>query len=240
MTNRDHYPGTDLPIGRPVDPTPAPRPQRIRLEGRFVALEPLQGGAHADSLYDYASGPDREALWVYLPDGPPTDPETFRASIEKKAASEDPLFYAVIDKASGRAVGHASLLRIDPKNRVIEVGYILYTPALQRTPGATEAMYLLASYVFDELGYRRYEWKCNDLNAPSKHAAVRLGFSFEGVFRNHMIVKGRNRDTAWFAMLDSEWPRRKAAFERWLAPENFDAQGRQIVALSALNGVGSS
>jgi RimJ/RimL family protein N-acetyltransferase len=240
MTNREYPPGAELPIGRPVDSKPAARPQRIRLEGRFVTLMPLEAATHSDAMFDSASAAEREALWLYLPDEPAPDRDTFRAYVERKAASEDPLFYAVVDKASGRAVGHASLLRIDTANRTIEVGYILYTPALQRTPGATEAMYLLATYVFDELGYRRYEWKCNDLNAPSKHAAVRLGFSFEGVFRHHMIVKGRNRDTAWFAMLDSEWPRRKAAFLRWLAPENFDAQGRQILALSALNGVGSS
>ena len=127
-------------------------------------------------------------------------------------------------------------MRVDATHRVIEVGNILYTPAMQRTIGATEAQYLFARYVFDDLGYRRYEWKCNDLNAPSKRAALRLGFAFEGVFRQHMIVKGRNRDTAWFSMLDSEWPARRAAFERWLAPENFDAAGRQKISLSSLNG----
>ena len=151
-----------------------------------------------------------------------SDLDEFRANIEAKARSTDPLFFAVIDNASGRAVGYQTFMRIDAANRVIEVGNILYTPAMQRTAGATEAQYLFARYVFEELGYRRYEWKCNALNAPSRRAAERFGFTFEGIFRQHMIVKGRNRDTAWFAMLDSEWPARKAAYERWLTPENFD------------------
>ena len=141
------------------------------------------------------------------------------------------VFFAIVDKPSGRAVGYASLMRIDVTNRVIEVGNILYTPALQRTAGATEAMYLLARYVFEELGYRRYEWKCNALNEPSRKAALRLGFTFEGIFRQHFIVKGRNRDTAWFSMLDSEWPAIKADFEHWLDPANFDAAGRQKTPL---------
>ena len=141
----------------------------------------------------------------------------------------------MIDNASGGPVGYQTLMRIDAANRVIEIGNVLYTPAMQRTIGATEAQYLFAAYVFDTLGYRRYEWKCNDLNAPSKRAAQRLGFTFEGVFRQHLIVKGRNRDTAWFSMLDSEWPLRRAAFERWLAPDNFDAAGRQRVSLANLN-----
>jgi RimJ/RimL family protein N-acetyltransferase len=152
------------------------------------------------------------------------------------AKSEDPLFFTILDNASASAVGYAAYLRIEPAHRVIEVGHILYTPRLQRTVGATEAMYLMARHVFEELGYRRYEWKCNALNAPSRSAALRLGFTFEGVFRQHMIIKGRNRDTAWFSMLDSEWPARKAAFERWLDPSNFDAQGGQKRSLSALPG----
>ena len=153
----------------------------------------------------------------------------------ERARSEDPLFFAMLEKSSGDAVGYAAFMRIEPAHRVIEVGSILFTPRLQRTVGATEAMYLMARYVFEDLGYRRYEWKCNALNAPSRRAALRLGFTFEGIFRQHMIVKGRNRDTAWFSMLDSEWPKRKAAFERWLDPANFDANGRQRVSLSALN-----
>ena len=144
-----------------------------------------------------------------------------------------PLFFAIVDKASGRALGYQSLMRIDPANGVIEVGNILYTPALQRTIGATEAQYLFAQYIFGELGYRRHEWKCNALNAPSRRAALRFGFAFEGVFRQHMIVKGRNRDTAWYSIIDADWPARRAGFERWLAPDNFDAQGRQKTNLAA-------
>ncbi len=147
------------------------------------------------------------------------------------------MFFAVIDKASGAPVGYQTLMRIDAANRAIEIGNVLYTPTMQRTIGATEAQYLFAAYVFDTLGYRRYEWKCNDLNGPSKRAAVRLGFTFEGVFRQHLIVKGRNRDTAWFSMLDGDWPLRRAAFERWLSPDNFDAGGKQRISLSSLNAV---
>ena len=144
----------------------------------------------------------------------------------------DPFYYAVID-TSGRALGLATLMEIRPEHRSIEVGHIVYSPALQRTPLATEAQYLLAGYIFDTLGYRRYEWKCNALNSASRRAALRLGFTFEGILRQHMIAKGRNRDTAYFSMLESEWPARKAAFERWLAPENFDKQGRQKTRLNA-------
>jgi RimJ/RimL family protein N-acetyltransferase len=152
------------------------------------------------------------------------------------------MFFAIVDNASGDAVGYAALMRIDTKNRVIEVGGIMYSPRLQRTPGGTEAMYLLARYVFDDLGYRRYEWKCNALNAPSRGAALRYGFIFEGIFRQHMIVKGRNRDTAWFSMLDSEWPARKQAFEQWLRPANFDEDGIQKSRLgdSAVRVTGNS
>ena len=216
---------TGLPIGVAVDAAPALPPQRVRLAGRLVALEPLDAAVHAASLYALSQAD--AALWTYMPEGPFADAAAFHGYVAAKAQSADPLFFAIIELASGRAVGHASFLRIDPKNRVIEVGFILYTSALQRTPGATEAMYLMAAHVFEALGYRRYEWKCNDLNAPSLRAAVRLGFIFEGIFRQAVIVKGRNRDTAWFSMLDSEWPARKAAFEAWLAPENFDIGGRQ-------------
>ncbi len=228
------------PIGPIVDTRPAKRPERVTLEGRFISLTPLDPAAHSDALFEAANGGDKDQVWDYLFDGPYSDQETFRASVEAKAKSEDPLYFAVIDKASGRPVGYQSLMRIEPAHRVIEVGGILYTLSMQRTPAATEAQYLFARYVFDELGYRRYEWKCNAHNAPSRRAAQRLGFTFEGVFRQHMIVKGRNRDTAWFSMLDHEWPARRAAFERWLAPDNFDAAGRQIVSLSSLNGAPSS
>jgi RimJ/RimL family protein N-acetyltransferase len=224
-----------LPIGPLVDPHPAKRPERVTLKGRLITLVPLDAGAHAEALYEGSNGDAaRESVWAYLFDGPYSSRDEFRASIEAKARSTDPLFFAVIDNASGRAVGYQTFLRIDAPNRVIEVGNIMYTPAMQRTAGATEAQYLFAAHVFDDLGYRRYEWKCNALNAPSRRAAERFGFTFEGIFRQHMIVKGRNRDTAWFAMLDSEWPARKAAYELWLAPDNFDSDGRQKIALSAL------
>ena len=222
-------------IGPLVDPRPAKRPERVTLPGRAVTLVPLDAEAHADSLFHKANGCERDRVWTYLFDGPYADPQVFKASLAAKAQSEDPRFFAIIDNASGEAVGYQTFLRIEPAHRVIEVGNILYTPAMQRTIGATEAQYLFAAHVFDNLGYRRYEWKCNNLNAPSKRAALRYGFSFEGVFRQHMIVKGRNRDTAWFAMLDSEWSRRREAFERWLDPGNFDTAGRQKVSLMSLN-----
>jgi RimJ/RimL family protein N-acetyltransferase/GNAT superfamily N-acetyltransferase len=168
-------------------------------------------------------------------DGPFADEAAFRDSLAAKARSEDPLFFAIIDQASGRAVGYITLMRIDLANRVIEVGNVLFSPAMQRTPGATEAMYLLSRHVFDDLGYRRFEWKCHSLNAPSMAAARRYGFVYEGLFRQATMPKGRNRDTAWFSMLDGEWPMRKAAFERWLDARNFGAAGRQKTSLSALN-----
>ena len=179
-------------------------------------------------------------MWQYLFEGPFADRAAFDLHLRRIAASEDPLFLAILDNATGSAVGYASYMRIEPVHRVIEVGSILYTPRLQQTTLATEAMYLMARHVFEDLGYRRYEWKCNALNAPSRRAALRFGFTFEGVFRQHMIVKGRNRDTAWFSMLNSEWPARKANFERWLDPSNFGADGRQKVALSALNELSGS
>ncbi len=230
---------TGLPIGPEIDTTPALRPQRVRLEGDHVELVPLEP-AHAGELYADAHGPDKDRLWLYLYEAPFPDRAAFLRHIEEKSRSQDPLFFAIIDKKTGRARGYATLMRIEPQHRVIEVGNILFTPAMQRSIAATESMYLLARYVFDTLHYRRYEWKCNDLNAPSKRAAQRLGFSFEGIFRQHVIVKGRNRDTAWYAMLDSEWPQRKRAFELWLSPENFDAEGGQKTSLSVLNGAGSS
>jgi RimJ/RimL family protein N-acetyltransferase len=228
-------PSPARPIGPPIDADPARRPERVTLKGRWITLAPLTAEKHAEALFEGSNGDaERESVWTYLFDGPYRSLDEFRSNIELKARSADPLFFAVVDNSSGRAVGYQTLMRIDPANRVIEVGNIMYTPAMQRTPAATEAQYLFAAYVFDELGNRRYEWKCNNLNAPSKRAAERLGFTFEGVFRQHMIVKGRNRDTAWFSILDSEWPARKAAYQRWLSPDNFDAQGRQKLRLSDL------
>src|ERR1700761_9561905 len=214
-----------------VDVHPARRPTRIAIPGTYTKLVPLKP-AHAADLYAASHGPEAENLWKYLWDGPFASEAEFHASIARKAASEDPLFFAILEPATGRAMGYASYLRIQPAHRVIEVGSILFTPELQRTRAATESMYLMARHAFEELGYRRYEWKCNALNRPSIRAALRLGFRFEGVFRQHMIVKGRNRDTAWFAMLDLEWPARKAAFERWLAPNNFDAASRPLSPLN--------
>jgi RimJ/RimL family protein N-acetyltransferase len=166
--------------------------------------------------------------------GPFADEAAFRKWFDSRLPLEDPYSYAIVDR-DGRALGIATLMEIRPAMRVIEVGHIVYSPALQRTPLGTEAQYLLARYAFETLGYRRYEWKCNALNAASRGAALRYGFIYEGTFRQHLIAKGRNRDNAWFSMLDSEWPARKAAFERWLAPQNFDAEGRQRISLSELN-----
>lgn len=224
-----------IPLGPPVDPRPAQRPAHVTLEGRFCRLRPLDPARDGDDLYRLSHGAEAEALWAYLFTGPYAERAAFDAYLDTIArGTTDPIFWAICTP-DDRAIGWLSLMRIDTAHRVIEVGSILYTPALQRTPAATEAEYLLASYVFDRLGYRRYEWKCNDLNAPSKRAAERFGFTHEGLFRQHMIVKGRNRDTAWYSMLDSEWPQRKLAFELWLRPENFNAEGRQKVSLGTFN-----
>jgi RimJ/RimL family protein N-acetyltransferase len=216
---------------QPIPLNPATAPARCRLEGRLVTLEPLNAAAHSQSLYEGTHGEGADDLWRYMGDGPYANRSDFEAALRQKAASEDPLFFAIVDRSSGLAVGQASYLRITPAHRVIEVGNIIYTRQLQRTAAATEAMYLMARHAFEDLGYRRYEWKCNARNLPSRRAALRLGFQFEGIFRQHMIVKGGNRDTAWYAMLDTEWPARKAAFERWLDPANFAADGRQKTKL---------
>jgi RimJ/RimL family protein N-acetyltransferase len=221
-------------FGPPVDPSPARRPQPTRLAGRFVTLVPVEPEAHAAPLYSASHGPECEDLWRYLFDGPYPDRAAFDARLHQMAETRDPLFFTILGQ-SAIPVGYASYMRIEPAHRCIEVGSILYTPSLQRTPGATEAMYLMARHVFEDLGYRRYEWKCNALNQPSRRAALRFGFTFEGIFRQHMIIKGCNRDTAWYAMLDSEWPARKATFERWLSPSNFEENGRQKQSLSHLN-----
>lgn len=223
--------GMQASFGPIVDTRVALLPQKIRLAGRSVTLEPLDADSHCDALWDGAGGPERGELWAYLRTGPYDDRSAFAGDIQVQAASPDPFFYAIVDNGTGRAVGEFALMRIDAANRVIEVGHVLYTPALQKTPGATEAMYLLARYVFEDLGYRRFEWKCNALHQGSRNAALRFGFEFEAVFRQHMIVKGRNRDTAWFSMLDSEWSDRKRAFESWLDDANFDANGKQKRAL---------
>jgi RimJ/RimL family protein N-acetyltransferase len=221
------------PLGPPVDPSPCRRPERISLSGRFVTVAPLDPVRDAEALWQASGGPAHARLWTYLFHGPFADRQAFAAHLRAQCATEDPLFFALLDAHSNRALGYAAYMRITPEHRCIEVGNILYTPALQRTAGATEAMYLMARHVFEELGYRRYEWKCDALNQASRRSALRLGFEFEGIFRQHMIVKRRNRDTAWFSMLGSEWPARKAALEHWLDESNFDAEGRQKQSLAA-------
>ena len=218
------------PVGPVVDAAPAQRPGAVALEGRFGRVEKLDPARHASDLWRGFSADDR--LWTYMFYGPFPDAGAFSNFLEKIAALEEQVYYTIVDR-DGRAAGWAALIEIRPQARVIEVGSIVYGPALQRTALATEAQYLLARYAFETLGYRRYEWKCDALNASSRRAAHRLGFTFEGIFRQHMIVKGRNRDTAWFAMLDSEWSRAKAALERWLQPENFDG-GRQRRSLKSI------
>jgi RimJ/RimL family protein N-acetyltransferase len=228
----DVDPASGRSIGAVVGRAAAKWPRRTILEGRLVSLEPLDADAHASSLCESTRGPEGDALYLYLPYGPFPDRASFHADLQEKAHSEDPLYFGIVDKRSGLAMGHASYLRITPAHGCIEVGHILYAPKLQRTAAATEAMYLMAKHAFEDLGYRRYEWKCDALNAPSRRAALRLGFAFEGIFRQHMIIKGRNRDSAWFSMLDREWPARKQAFEKWLDPSNFDARGNQRMPLS--------
>jgi RimJ/RimL family protein N-acetyltransferase len=220
-----------LPIGPEVASHPARLPERTPIEGRDVVLVPIDVAAHGPSLYALSHGPEREAQWMYLWDGPYPSEAAFLENLAQKAVSTDPFFVSIVERATGDAIGVASYLRIMPKDRVIEVGSILFTPRLQRTRGATEAMYLMARHAFETLGYRRYEWKCNALNEPSRRAAIRLGFQFEGLFRQHMIVKGRSRDTAWYAMLDRDWPAIRAAYDAWLDPANFDDTGRQRTPL---------
>ena len=224
------------PVGPPVEPLPSGRgPERAPLAGVEVWLEPVEASAHAASLYRLSHAqPEDFALWTYLAYGPFADAAAFERWLAERARSRDPLFFAIVDAASGGAAGMASYLNIVPANGSIEIGHIWFAPPLQKTRGATEAIYLLARHAFDELGYRRLEWKCDALNAPSIRAARRFGFTYEGTFRQHMVVKGRNRDTAWFALLDRDWPAQRAAFERWLTPDNFDQEGRQRVALSSL------
>jgi RimJ/RimL family protein N-acetyltransferase len=207
-------------------------PQRVPLEGDAVVLEPVDPARHANDLFLASEG--APALWDYLAYGPFENQRVFTEWLKERAASDDPLFYAVIDRASRQARGMASLMRTVPEHGVIEIGHIWFAPALQRTRQATEAIYLLARHAFDDLGYRRLEWKCDALNLPSRRAAERFGFVFEGVFRQHMVVKGRNRDTAWFSIVDGEWPGVRAAFEAWLSPDNFDDEGQQRRSLSEI------
>jgi RimJ/RimL family protein N-acetyltransferase len=216
--------------------SPARRPDRSPIEGAHVRLEPVDPGRHQIGLFVAAGEP---AIWDYLPYGPFEDEAALAAQLEANAASEDPRFYAIIDLRDGRAGGVASYLRITPEHGVIEIGHIWLGLGLQRTREATEAIFLLARHAFDDLGYRRFEWKCNAANAASRKAAERFGFTFEGIFRQHQIVKGRNRDTAWYAILDHEWPAIRTAFETWLDDDNFDETGHQRRRLSDLRGASS-
>lgn len=204
------------------------RPERIVLDGRYVRLEPLSTARHSDGLFAASNVVDASAKFEWLNETPPTDAASFRAWMEQVEQSQDPLFFTVIDKATGQVAGRQTLMRIDAANGVIETGSIYWGPLMARKPAATEALFLFAQYVFDDLGYRRFEWKCNNNNAPSKAAAVRFGFQYEGLFRQHMIVKGLNRDTAWFAMTDKDWAQLKPAYLAWLDPANFTASGQQI------------
>lgn len=210
-----------------------PFPERKVLEGRYCRLEPLDAAKHGGDIWmAFQRAPDD--LWDWLPTYKPVSRDAYEAFLAETVKRTDIVPLAAVDRRDGKAKGHLHIMEIRPANGVFEVGSITYSPSLQRTPAATEAIYLVGDYGFS-LGYRRYEWKCNNLNEPSKRAAIRFGFRYEGLFRQHQVVKGENRDTAWYSIIDSEWPARKAAFERWLARENFDKDGRQIKSLAALN-----
>jgi RimJ/RimL family protein N-acetyltransferase len=222
------------PIGEPVEHwTPPPKPSREPMVGRFCRVETLDAARHARDLHDANARDADGRMWTYLPYGPFASFDAYAQWAASAAATSDPMFHAIVDLRSGCAAGVAAYLRIDPTSGSIEVGHIAFSPLLQRTPAATEAMYLMMRRAF-ELGYRRYEWKCDALNAGSRAAAARLGLSYEGVFRQARVNKGLNRDTAWFAAIDGEWPALDRAFRQWLDPSNFDADGRQRVSLRAL------
>lgn len=227
----EHHNALGQPVGFPLERwEPCVHPPHSIMNGKYCRLEPL-GPHHAQSLYEAYRQAEDGRDWTYLPYGPFDELNEYEAWVKSVYTSHDPLFYAIIDLKTGQAVGIASYLRIMPQIGVIEVGHIHYAPPLQKTPAATEAMYLMMYHVFEELGYRRYEWKCDALNAPSRKAARRLGFSFEGVFRQATMYKGRNRDTAWFSIIDHEWPMLKQAFETWLDEANFDEEGQQRKSL---------
>lgn len=212
--------------------SPRKLPRRVVLDGRYARLEPIDPKRHGDGLFaaSMAPGAAERHRWLFEE---PMDREAFQSWLEQKHRQDDPLMFAVIDKATGRVEGRQCFMRIDTVHGVIEIGSILWGPAMARSRVASEALYLFARHAFDDLGYRRFEWKCNALNAPSLHAARRFGFTHEGIFRNHMVIKGMSRDTAWFAMIDSEWPMIKAAYQRWLEPDNFDEDGQQRARLGA-------
>lgn len=212
---------------------PCPVPQAVVLDGQYCRLEPLSATRHAAALFAAMQQDSEGANWTYLGYGPFADLASYQQWLQSMEGLADPQFYTIVEQASGHAVGLASYLRIDPANGVIEVGHLNFSPLLQQTAAATEAMYLMMRHAF-ELGYRRYEWKCNALNVPSRRAAERLGFLFEGLFRQSMITKGRNRDTAWYSILDGEWPAVRLRLEQWLSVDNFDAAGRQQLSLSSM------
>lgn len=212
-------------------------PQRVVIEGRYAVLEPLNPSRHASGLFLATGQPPADDLYRYLFDTPPRDEAEMVAWAQRWAASDDPLFFAVVDKATGRVGGRQALMRFDAAHGVIEIGSILWGPEIARTRTATEALYLSAAYAFDDLGCRRFEWKCDNSNEPSKRAAERFGFTAEGVFRNHMVVKAQNRDTAWYSMTLDEWPSIAMAFKAWLDPSNFDAGGTQKGSLREFRGI---
>jgi len=225
----------DQPVGPAVAGwTERPRPPRRTLHGRCCRLEPVDSQRHAADLFRaYMDAPDARD-WTYLYSERPESFPLFEEYLAKLADSEDPLHYTIVDVAAAKAVGTAALMRIDPAHGVIEVGSIAYSPRIKRTRAGTEAMYLLMRLVFDDLGYRRYEWKCDSLNGPSRAAAQRYGFTFEGLFRKAIVYKGRSRDTAWYSIVAEEWPRIRSAFDAWLDPKNFDEHGQQKRALKAM------
>jgi RimJ/RimL family protein N-acetyltransferase len=226
---------TQLPLGAELDWTPVARPARTPLRGSHVLLRPIDGATDAAPLYAVSHLPEGDpAIWTYLPDGPYESREHLREMLVWAETSRDPLYFTLVNLSDQRPLGLASYLRIAPEFGTIEIGHIWLGVPLQRTTPATEAIYLMARHVFDDLGYRRLEWKCNALNAASRRAAERFGFSFEGVFRNHQVIKGRNRDTAWYAIIEEEWPTIRSGFEAWLAPENFDSDGVQKRSLGNL------
>ncbi|MDJ0383492.1 GNAT family protein [Streptomyces sp. G-G2] len=223
----------DQPIGVPVsDWSPRPLPAAVTLGGQYCRLEPLDADRHAADLFAaYSSGSDARD-WTYMFTGPFEDAQDYRRYVQEAAAGSDPRHYAVIDLGRGTAVGTLSLMRQDGDHGVVEVGNVMFSPLMKRSPLSTEAQFLAMRYVFDDLGYRRYEWKCDSLNAPSRTTAERLGFTFEGIFRQAVVYKGRNRDTAWFSVIDGEWPANKRVLESWLSHDNFDAQGIQRRSLA--------
>ena len=231
MSHRNEF---DQPVGEPLlNWHPRQRPSKTPLQGHYCSLVPLDLEQYSKALFDVLHDNPGES-WTYLPYGPFANPIEFHSWLVNNALGDDPFFYVILDPQAKQPLGLCSYLRIDPLNSSIEVGHLNFSTQLKQSTAATEAMYLMMAYAFDELGYRRYEWKCNALNEPSKRAAIRLGFQFEGIFRQSHVVKNRNRDTAWFSIIDKEWPALKIKFQRWLDPNNFDRQGKQVIRLEEI------